>query len=96
MSDMKFIMISAIGVLISCIFSIVTAFLMLIFAPILNSTAFIAKRNINGSGVYVGTTYSKAYPLLQTVYPILVILIPLFTLIAGVGITIFIATKMKK
>lgn len=68
----------AVVTLVAFIMSVVSMFVGFLFLPLLNSSAFIT---------------TDARNLLQTVYPILMILIPLFVLIGGITVTAYISAK---
>lgn len=64
--------------LISFIMSVISMFVGFLFLPLLNGSVFMT---------------ANARQLLEQVYPVLMILIPLFVLIAGLTVTAFVSIQ---
>lgn len=76
MANVRNAITGAVTTMIAFIMSVVAMFVGFLFLPLLNSAVFLT---------------ADARNLLESVYPILMILIPLFVLIAGLTVTAFVS-----
>lgn len=79
--NLNAILMGAIGTLVSAILSVVVAFVVLIFLPLLNSSTFLT---------------SSARTIIEDVYPIIIVLIPLMTFIGGMVVTVLMVGSSAK
>lgn len=83
--------------MVAFIMSVISMFIGFIFLPLLNG---VDSNVTNSTGAVLGTTNSQPFmtdaarSLLTEVYPVLMILIPLFVLIGGLTF-VFVATRKK-
>lgn len=73
MVDMNKIILASVGTMVSAILSVIVAFVVLIFLPLLNDSAFLS---------------ASARSIIEDVYPIIIVLLPLFTFIGGLVVTL--------
>lgn len=97
-SQYKSAVTGAVVTMVAFITSVVAMWIGLLFLPILNGTVTKADGE-NISGRSASNTWLQVQPsarqLLETVYPILMILIPLFVLIAGITVTVVIVKRSR-
>lgn len=80
------IILGATGTLISAVLSIMTVFVLLIFSNLLNQTG-VVKNGTNELETASGFLQGSARTIIETVYPIILVLLPLFSFIGGLVIT---------
>lgn len=91
-ADVRTAVTGAVATLIAFIMSVISMFVGFLFLPLLNGSAIF-----NSTNATIGNTQpfltANARTLLQDVYPVLMVLIPMFVLIAGLTTTAFLSIK---
>ena len=76
------------------ILSIISVFVVFFFLPLLNGVGLV--RNSTGSITETGFISVSARDIIEDVYPIILVLIPLFTFIGGMVVTVLVVSNTSK